>query len=437
MPGSRSLLERRDAVVARGVPRISSLAVASASGAELRDHDGRTVIDFAGGIGVLNVGHCHPEVVRAIQEQAAELIHTCIHVATYEPYVRLCEELVRLLPHGDATKALLVNSGAEAVENAVKIARQATGRPGVLCYTEGFHGRTLLGMTLTSKVGYKTGCGPFAPEVYRIRYPNRYRYGDGLGEEAFAARELERLEESFSNLSSDQNLAAILIEAVQGEGGFVPAPVAYMQGLRRICDARGILLICDEVQAGFCRTGRWASYEHSGIVPDLSVWAKSLGGGMPIAAVLGKAAVMDSARPGTIGGTFGGNPVACAAALAAIRVMESMGLNERAMQIGATVERTFRDLSKRTSSIGDVRGRGAMIGVELVEDAAKTPATKLTAQVMRLAEERGVLLIGAGTHGNILRILSPLTISDETLRKGLEIVGDALLEAAESTRVRA
>ena len=438
MTGSRSLIERREAVVSRGVPRASSIAVDSASGAILRDLEGREIIDFAGGIGVMNVGHCHPDVVRAIQEQAARLIHTCIHVATYEPYVELCEELVRILPHGEATKVLLVNTGAEAVENAVKIARQATGRQGILCFTEGFHGRTLLGMTLTSKVGYKTGCGPFAPEVYRIPFPNHYRYGDGLAEETFAARELARLEESFSNLAADGQLAAVLIEPVQGEGGFVPAPMSYMRGLRTICDEHGILLICDEVQSGFCRTGRWAAYEHYGIVPDLSTWAKSMGGGLPIAAVIGRAEVMDAAKPGTVGGTYGGNPVACAASLATIRAMEKMHLDERAEAIGRTVRKRFLELAKTCPQIGNVRGLGAMIGIELVEDReTKAPASKLVSQVLRDSADRGVLLIAAGTHGNVIRILSPLTISDETLERGLEIVAGALLRAAEATAPRA
>ena len=313
----------------------------------------------------------------------------------------------------------------------MKIARQATGRSGVLCFTEGFHGRTLLGMTLTSKVGYKGGCGPFAPEVYRIPFPNLYRYGDGLDEDAFVARELARLEESFSNLASGESLAAVLIEPVQGEGGFVPAPIGYLKGLRKICDERGILLICDEVQSGFCRTGRWASYEHAGIVPDLSTWAKSMGGGLPIAAVLGKQEVMDAAKPGTIGGTYGGNPVACAASLATIRAMESLDLNGRAEHIGRRVDETFRELARRCPQVGDVRGRGAMIGIELVLDRdSKTPATDLTREVQRRAEARGVLLIAAGTHGNILRILSPLTISDELLDRGLNVVADSLLEAA-------
>ncbi|MCA9727939.1 MAG: aspartate aminotransferase family protein [Candidatus Eisenbacteria bacterium] len=430
MSSQANLLARRAAVVADGLPRVTDVVVHSGNGAHLETPDGRPIIDFAGGIGVMNVGHCHPRVVRAIQEQASTLLHTCIHVATYEPYVALCEKLVTLLPHGTSTKALLVNSGAEAVENAVKIARQATGRQGILCFTEGFHGRTLLGMTLTSKVGYKAGCGPFAPEVYRIPFPNYYRYGDGLSEEAFVEREVRRLRDTFVNTAAPDQLAAVLIEPIQGEGGFVPAPALYLQKLREICDDHGILLICDEVQSGFCRTGRWASYEHYGIVPDLSTWAKSLGGGMPIGAVLGRADVMDAARPGTIGGTYGGNPVACAAALASIDVMSEEDLGTRAVAIGNTIRSRLTALARRCPAIGDVRGLGAMIGMELVVDrVTKEPAGKLAAMVVARAAERGVLVIPAGSHGNVLRILCPLVIADAYLEQGLSIIEEELERA--------
>ena len=240
----------------------------------LVDLEGRELIDFASGIGVMNVGHCQPAVVEAIRQQATKLLHTCIHVATYEPYVALCEKLAELLPHGDRTKVMLVNSGAEAVENAVKIARQATNRPAIICYTEGFHGRTLMAMSLTSKYGYKIGCGPYAPEVYRLPFPNRYRYGDGLSEAVFVERELCRFRDSLINTVAAEQVAAVLLEPVQGEGGFVPVPPAYLRGLRELCDELGMMLILDEVQSGFCRTGRWAAYEHFGVVPDISTWAK-------------------------------------------------------------------------------------------------------------------------------------------------------------------
>ena len=428
MEKNEELLARRDRAVAHGVARLNDLVVESGSGAALLDAAGREVIDFAGGIGTLNAGHCPPLVVAAIQEQAQRLLHTCFHVATYEPYVALCEELVRRFPHGAETRAMLVNSGAEAVENAVKIARLATGRPAVLCFTEAFHGRTLLGLTLTSKVGYKKGAGPFAPEVYRLPYPNHYRYNDGLSLERFVARELERLEDAFVNTVPAERLAAIIIEVIQGEGGFVTAPAAYLRGLRRICDEQGILLILDEVQSGFCRTGRWASYEHFGITPDVSTWAKSLASGLPLAAVVGRAHLMDAPAPGQLGGTYGGNPVACAAALATIRTMEELDLCARARVIGERMLARFRSLQERCPLVGDVRGLGAMCAMELVHDGnPHHPATAAVKEVIRGALQRGLLLISAGSYSNIIRVLAPLVITDGELERGLDILEDEVL----------
>ena len=435
MNHSRNLIDRRNAVVSNGVGLFAGETTAStARGSVLIDADGRELLDFAGGIGVMNVGHANEKVVAAIREQAGKLLHTCIHVATYEPYIALCEKLVELLPHGKSTKAMLVNSGAEAVENAVKIARQATGRSAVICFTEAFHGRTMMGMTLTSKTKYKLGCGPFAPEVYRIPYPRLFHDGQGLDEEEFSRRELERLEEALGNRVAAEQVAAILIEPVLGEGGFIPAPRPYLRGLRDLCDRHGILLICDEVQSGFCRTGRWAAYEHAGIVPDLSTWAKSMGGGMPIGAVLGRAEVMDAARPGTIGGTYGGNPVACAAALATIAVMQELDLNARATHIGHLVRERFRRLAEQSPLVADVRGLGAMIGLELCHDRdPRRPAGEALAAVATGCRKRGVLVLPAGRHGNVLRILSPLVISDEELNHGLSTIVDSLLALNEKT----
>lgn len=435
MSHSERLIQRRRAVVCPGVGQFAGeTTAASALGATLTDVDGHDYVDFAGGIGVMNVGHCHERVVAAIREQAGLLLHTCIHVATYEPYVALCEKLVELLPHGGPTKAMLVNSGAEAVENAIKIARQATGRSAVICFTEAFHGRTMMGMTLTSKTKYKEGCGPYAPEVYRIPYPRIFHDGDGLSEEAFVERELQRLEEALTNRVPAEQVAAIIIEPVLGEGGFIPAPAGYLRGLRELCDRHGILLVCDEVQTGFCRTGRWAGYEHAGIVPDLSTWAKSMGGGMPIAAVLGRAQVMDAVRPGTVGGTYGGNPVACAAALAAISVMEEQDLNARATQIGAVVRERFERLAERSNLVGNVRGLGAMVGLELCYDRdPDRPATEVVAQVAAACHERRVLVLPAGRRGNVLRILSPLVITDADLDRGLATIEDVVLASTEKS----
>lgn len=432
-PRSRALVARREAAVPNGAAKLTPLGIASGRGSVVVDLDGNELLDLAGGIGVMNVGHCDERVVAAIREQAGKLIHTCIHVATYEPYVALCEKLVELLPHGGPTKAMLVNTGAEAVENAIKIARQATARPSVICFTEAFHGRTLMGMTLTSKTKYKLGCGPFAPEVYRERYPRPFHEGRGLDEETFSKRELARLEETLSNRVAAEQVAAIIIEPVLGEGGFIPAPYPYLRGLRELCDRYGILLICDEVQSGFCRSGRWASYEHAGIVPDLSTWAKSLGGGMPIAAVVGRARVMDAARPGTIGGTFGGNPVACAAALAAIAVMEERDLNARAMHIGSVMRERFLRLAERSELVADVRGVGAMIGLELCHERdVSRPAGDVVLAVMAKCRERGVLVLPAGRDGNVLRVLSPLVITDEDLDRGLKAIEEAVLSLSET-----
>jgi 4-aminobutyrate aminotransferase / (S)-3-amino-2-methylpropionate transaminase / 5-aminovalerate transaminase len=428
------LIQRREAVVPRAVARFAGTAsAASAKGAIITTVDGDELIDFAGGIGVMNVGHCDDNVVRAIQEQAAQLTHACFHVATYEPYVQLCEKLVEQLPHGgrgEQTKAMLVNSGAEAVENAIKIARQATKRPAVICYTEGFHGRTLLCTTLTSKTGYKAGCGPFAPEVYRLPFPNFFRYGDGLSLDEFVERELRRLRMTFVNTVRAEDVAAIIIEVVQGEGGFCVAPERYLRGLREICDEHGIMLICDEVQSGFCRTGKWAAYEHFGITPDISTWAKSMGGGLPISAVIGKADVMDAAAPGTCGGTYGGNPIACAAAIATIRTMEEKNLNQRATEIGKTVFSRFQRIQSKTNWAVDARGLGAMQAIVFGENGDKHKyAPTMVRAALDGCLKRGVLAIPAGAAGSMIRILSPLVITDEQLERGLDILEEEILKA--------
>ncbi len=415
---SEALIARRSAVVSLGVGRLNSVAASHGQGALLTDLDGKEYIDLASGIGVMNVGHSHPKVVEAIARQSERLQHACFHVSSYEPYVALCEKLVQLFPHGEKTKAMLVNSGAEAVENAIKIARQATGRPSIVCFTEGFHGRTLLASSLTSKVGYKLGCGPYAPEIYRLPFPNFFRYGDGLTEDAFIEREVQRLRDAFSNTVAAEQVAAVILEPVQGEGGFNPVPTAYLKALRQVCDQHGILLILDEVQSGFCRTGRWAAYQHSDVVPDISTWAKAMGGGLPISAVVGKAEIMDRALPGTLGGTYGGNPVACAAALAAIEVMESENLCERATAIGQAVLEKFRPLVAECDGVVDVRGVGAMMAIELRSG---------TSQVVARCVERGVLAITAGADGLVLRLLPPLVISDEQLARALDVVVEEIL----------
>jgi 4-aminobutyrate aminotransferase/(S)-3-amino-2-methylpropionate transaminase len=435
-PQTDALLARRRAVVARGVGMFAgNLAVASGRGATLVDVDGVELLDFAAGIGVMTAGHCDPSVVAAIQAQAERLLHASIHVATYEPYLALCEKLVELLPHGDQTKAMLVNSGAEAVENAVKIARQATGRPGILCFDGAFHGRTLLGMSLTSKSAYKRRSGPFAPEIYRLPFPNYYRFGAGRTLEDFVQRQLDDVRQRFiTGPVAADHIAAVVIEVQQGEGGFLPAPAAYLQGLRAICDEHGILLICDEVQTGFCRTGHWAASSHAGVVPDLSTWAKAMGGGLPIGAVVGRAAVMDAAEPGTIGGTYGGNPVACAASLATIAAMERMDLNARARHLGDVMRARLESLASRCDLVGDVRGLGPMLAIELSTGRdPDRPAPAAAADVVARCRAQGVVVLTAGAIGNVIRLLPPLVIADEDLARGLDVIEASVLAVAKES----
>ncbi|MEZ4722763.1 MAG: aspartate aminotransferase family protein [Flavobacteriales bacterium] len=425
---SKALFDWRKEVVTNGVGVFNPSTAVSAKGAVITNADGKELIDFGGGIGVLNSGHCPEPVVKAIQEQAAKLIHTCFNVATYDVYMELAEELISLFPHGEKTKVMLTTSGAESVENAIKIARQATKRQGIICFSDAFHGRTMMAMTLTAKPAYKLNCGPFAPEVYRFRFPNHFRYGKGLSYDDFVAREIKLLRESLMATVDPNNCAAIIVEPVQGEGGFVPMPKAYMKELRRICNEFGILLILDEVQSGFGRTGEWAAYHHYDVTPDLTTWAKSMGGGMPIGAVMGKAEIMDSVSPGTIGGTYPGNPVCAAAALANIRYMKDIDINKLGRRVGEICRLRFEALQTKCSEIGEVRGLGAMIGFALVKDGDPfQPDAKLCNDLMMACADRGLILLSAGTHKNVIRVLSPLVITDEQLDKGLTIIEEELL----------
>jgi 4-aminobutyrate aminotransferase/(S)-3-amino-2-methylpropionate transaminase len=425
---SQSLLERRKKVVANGVGVFNTATAKKAKGAIITDEDDRELIDFAGGIGVVNAGHCPDPVVQAIQEQAAKYIHTSFNVVTYEPYIDLCEQLIEILPHGEHTKAMLVSTGSEAVENAIKIARQATKRQAVLCFTGAFHGRTMMSMTLTGKIGYKLNCGPFAPEVYRLPFPNFYRYHGKSSMDEFVELELKRLRESTNNLVDPNNVAAIIIEPIQGEGGFNPVPQKYFEGLRAFCDKYGIMLIADEIQSGFGRTGHWASWQHYNIQPDISTYAKSLGSGMPIAAVLGKAHIMDAAEPSTLGGTYIGNPVCCAAASATIKLMKELKLNERAKIIGDAITKRLQKLMQSHSEIGDVRGVGAMVGIEFVKNSdPRQPDGDICSKVVQGCAEKGLIIISAGTYKNVIRILSPLVITDEQLNRGLDILESEII----------
>ncbi len=435
MKKSSELIARRNAIVPEGMGMFSPLTIESGNGAKIKDVDGKEYIDFAGGIGVLNAGHCPKPVVDAIIKQTKKLVHACFPVAIYEPYVKLCEALADLFPHGKKTKVMLTNSGAEAVENAIKIARQATGKQGIICFTGGFHGRTLLGMTLTSKVGYKIGCGPFAPEVYRFPFPDYYQRNDGLTLDDFVDRELEAFETYLHSMVDSSQVAAVILELVQGEGGFVVAPKKYVQGLQAICKSKQILLIVDEVQTGFGRTGKWAAYRHYDIVPDISTWAKSMGSGMPIGAVIGRAEIMDKTSKGTLGGTYPGNPVACAASLATIEFMKKINIERKGAQVGKVVKDFFDELKKECPAIGDVRGLGAMVAFELVKNGdPHQPDGELCKQLIQACAKQGLLIISAGTSSNIVRVLSPLVIKTPDLLHGLQIIRKELLKLTFSSK---
>jgi len=424
-PASAALGERRTRSVPRGIAHWTPIFVARAEGALVEDVDGNRFLDFAGGIGTLNVGHANPDVVRAAAEQVARLTHTGFSVALYEGYVALAEKLNRITPGAFPKKTLLANSGAEAIENAVKIARHFTGREAAVVFEHAFHGRTLLTMSMTSKVRpYKLGFGPFAPEIYRLPYPVVSR-DPSAGAHATDASAV--LEEFFTVHVAAEKVACVVLELVLGEGGFLAASPDFVRALEGFCREHGILLVIDEIQTGFARTGRMFACEHYGIAPDLITMAKSLGGGLPIAAVTGRAEIMDGPHVGGLGGTYGGNPVACAAALASIEFLESHRLADRAEAIGRTVHERFLRLAGRFPFIGDVRGLGAMQAMELVRDrATQEPDKERTNHVIQKAYENGLILISAGTHGNVIRTLMPLVITDDQLREGLDVLEHAL-----------
>ncbi|MDR7444437.1 MAG: 4-aminobutyrate--2-oxoglutarate transaminase, partial [Armatimonadota bacterium] len=425
-PHSAAILDRARRVVPRAMAWHHPVVVARAEGAVVYDVDGNRFLDLTGGVGCLAVGHAHPRVVRAVQEQLDRFTHTDYAVVPYEVYVALCERLARLAPGNAPKKAVLFNSGAEAVENAVKLARAYTGRPALIAFEGAFHGRTYMALTLTSKVDpYKRNFGPFVPEVYRIPYPYPYRspFPDPDQTVAYC---LERLREAFTLHVQPDRVAAVVVEPVLGEGGFVVPPPGFLPRLAEICRAHGILLIADEVQTGFGRTGRMWAVEHFGLEPDLLVVGKSIAAGLPLSGVIGRAEILDWVPEGGIGGTYGGNPLSCAAALAVLDILEEERLVERAVRIGERLLAAFRDLQERCPHVGDVRGLGAMVAMEFVEDPrTKEPAPHLVTRVIARARERGVLLLRAGIHGNVVRILVPLVIRDDQLSEALEGIARA------------
>ncbi len=422
-----AVVAARERYVAVGVAT-PPLVVARADGALIEDVDGRTYIDFAGGLGCQNTGHGLPAAVAAIHEQVDRYLHQCFMVGMYEPYVDVCRRLSELSPcRGEEQKSLLLNSGAEGIENAVKIARVATGRPAVVVFDRSFHGRTLLTMTMTSKVvPYKRGFGPFAPEVYRAAAPYPYR---GISTDDA----IHGLEALFKADVDPESVACVVLEPVQGEGGFVPMPLDFPSRLRELCDRHGILYVDDEVQSGVGRTGPVWAIEHYGVEPDLLVSGKSLGGGLPLAGVTGRSEVVDAVAPGGLGGTFGGNPVACAAAVAVLDEIATEAFQHRARELGERIKEALDGIAARVDSVGEVRGLGPMLALELVEDReTKAPAAGLAAATVAAARERGLVLLSCGHYGNVVRILVPLVIGDDDLRRGLELFEESLAAASAS-----
>ena len=423
-PRSRALAARKESAVAAPVTAQAAVFVQRGLGAVITDVDGNSFLDLVGGVGCLAVGHSHPHVVEAIREQAGRFGHTDFAVVPYEPYVRLAERLGACAPFSGAAKAAFFNSGAEAIENAIKFARLATGRTAVIAFEGAFHGRTMLALTMTSKADpYKTGIGPLASEVYHFPFAQDYR--GPSSEDALAT-----LERAFVTQVSPKQVAAIVVEAVQGEGGFVAASDGFLSGLRRICDEHGIVLVVDEVQTGFARTGKMFAIEHFGVEPDLVVVAKSLAAGLPLSGVIGKAEIMDAPHEGAIGGTYVGNPIALAAANAVLDVIEREGLIERAVELGGAIRARMLSWQERYEQIGDVRGLGAMLAIEFVRDrATKEPAPELASAIVAEAEKRGLFLLKSGIFSNCVRVLTPLVITDGELEEALTVWEEALAEA--------
>ncbi len=426
MATSAELHERRSAAVPRGIGHATSIYAARALNSEIWSEDGRRYIDFAAGIAVTNTGHQHPRILKAVEEQMKAFSHVCFQVTPYESYVRLAERLNAIAPVEGPAKTMLISTGAEAVENAVKVARVHTGRPGIISFTAGFHGRTMMGMALTGKVvPYKKGFGPFPADIYQVEFPNAYHC-------VSVEQALYSLKSLFKHTADPSSIAGIIIEPVQGEGGFNIAPPEFLRALRAICDEHGIVLIADEIQSGFARTGKMFAMEHAGVKADVVTLAKGLAGGLPLAAITGRADVMDASGPGGLGGTYAGNPVACAAAHAVLDIIEDEKLCERAVAIGKVMMDRCHELSNRSNlnCIGDVRGLGAMCAVELVKDQkTHEPAPQLTQALLKAANARGLILLSCGTYGNVIRFLSPLTASDALVREGMDVFEAALTEA--------
>ncbi|MCF8105989.1 MAG: 4-aminobutyrate--2-oxoglutarate transaminase [Desulfohalobiaceae bacterium] len=431
MTAYTALQQRRAKSIPQGAYSVTPGFIQKAEGAMMIDVDGRELIDFAGGIGVNNVGHCHPRVVAAIQDQAGKFIHTCWHVGMYEAYVELAEKLNSLVPGDSEKMTMFANSGAEAVENAVKATRYATGRSAVVCFENAFHGRTLLGMSLTSKIKpYKYNFGPFAPEIYRAPFAYCYRCPFNLTHPGCDLACADHLEEFFINQVDPEDTAAVLAEPIQGEGGFITPPPGYFQRLQAICRKYEIPLIIDEVQSGAGRTGKFLAIEHwEGVEPDVITMAKSLAGGMPLSAITGRSEIMNKPHLGGLGGTYSGNPLACRAALAVLDALFEDKLIQRGAELGRKVRTRFEEMQSRYEIIGDVRGIGPMLAMELVQDReSKQPASETAKKLTQISFDKGLVLLSCGNYGNVIRTLMPFAITDEQLERGLQILEEGLKE---------
>lgn len=433
-PKAAAVLARRAKAIPSAIRTIYPVVMDKAQGAIIQDVDGNKFLDFIGGVGVLNIGHCHPEVVEAVKAQADKYFHGMFNVVTHEGYVALAEKLNTIVPvKGDVKRTYFANSGAEANENAIKLAKAYTKRPNVIVFSGAFHGRTLLTMSMTAKKAYALGQGPFPDGIYRAEFPYLYRKPEGMPEDKAIEFYVSKLEEVFRDAAPADSVAAIVVEPLQGEGGFIPVPIEWIKEIRKICDKYGILLIADEVQTGFCRTGRFFATEYwkdAGVQPDIISMAKSIAAGVPLAAITAREEIAESVPGGVIGGTFGGNALACAAALKTIEIMERDNLAKRSADIGAKVVAHYKSWADKFDVVGDIRGLGGMVGIEFIKDqASKAPATDLVNTLIKDMAAHGLLVENAGTYGNVIRFLAPLVITDEQLEAGLDIFEAALTRA--------
>lgn len=433
-PKAKDIIKRRKEAIPSAIKCVYPVVIERGEGAMIEDVDGNRFLDWIGGVGVLNVGFSHPEIVEEVKKQSEKYFHGMFNIVTHEGYVKLAEKLNEIVPvKGTKKKTYFANSGAEADENAVKVAKAFTKRPNIICFSGAFHGRTNLTMVMTSKKAYAKGLGPFPEGIYRAEYPYLYRKPTGMNEEEAIKYYINSIHKVFEECSPADYIAAIVVEPLQGEGGFIPAPIEWVKAVRKICDENGIMLIADEVQSGFCRTGKMFASEYwkeAGVMPDILATAKSIGAGLPISAIVAREEIMESVLPGTIGGTYCGNPLACAAAIKTIEIMERDNLAKRSLEIGEKVQAVYKEWMDKYDVIGDVRGLGGMIGIEFVTDKeSKTPNGEIVSKIVKNAVEKGLMLENSGTYGQVIRFLAPLVMTDEQLKAGLEIFEESIKKA--------